>query len=266
MKRLLSILVFLPCFLYAQNIPGFLGRKNTVSVDYGLFLLTLYQPQGPTGTEFAYSLLPGLVRLNPRIGLSYERLLNRNNSVTGGLHRYTSYSFNRDFFVHSDAIPVSPITTVASVSPIDELHFRTVNTQLSLGLRIYSSYAPLNYYFELGGTSIFYSSESITFVSQNAGQNDATFNETITPNSGVTFMGYWAFGLHEFINENVFVGFDLRAHIRNLGMVRGFDEYDNSNSVNDTAIPLSERVAYYNRFHSRTNIGLGFTVSVGYVF
>lgn len=267
--RLLYILVFLPCFLLAQNNPGFLGRKNTVKLDFGLNLVSGVQPHGATGDEFAYSFFPDFIKLSPRIGVSYERILNRNVSVTGGLHRYTSYAFNRNLTVtetYDQGWGTSNINR--SLEPLTDENFRTVNTQLSLGFRFYSNYAPLNYYFELGGTGIFYSSESVTYVYEEENNPDGfSFNETITPSGGINFMGYLAFGLHEFITDDIFIGFDLRVHIRTLGMVLGIDDSDEFRKfVNDEERPLDERLNKYNQFHSMINIGLGFTISAGYVF
>lgn len=270
MFRFLFVLFFVPCFLVAQNNPGFLGRKNTVKLDLGLTLVTNWQPHGPTGEEFTYSIFPGIIKLSPRIGVSYERILSRNVSVTGGLHRYTSYAFNRSLTVRdTDTNALGGISLrERTIDPITDDHFRTVNTQLSLGFRFYSNYAPLNYYFEVGGTGIFYSSESVTYEYNEVNNPTGfTFNETVSPGGGLTFMGYLAFGLHEFITDDIFIGFDLRAHIRTFGMIFGFDDTDEARMFfNDVDNPLDERLNVYNEFHSMINIGFGFTVSAGYVF
>jgi hypothetical protein len=150
-------------------------------------------------------------------------------------------------------------------------NFRSNNTQLSIGARFYNKFAPVGAYFEIGVSAIHFTSPELTFS-----ESESDIFGDYSPiedghveqvsSSGLNWMGHIAFGFNQFLTDDVFVGFDLRLHMRTFGYLPGWDGMPNSDLIFETDLSLEDRVSTYNEFHSFTAIGFGFSMSVGYMF
>lgn len=265
---LLSLLItLLPVFSFAQNNPGFLGKKRVIKFEHGLFIQGEGQAHGFTREATSYSFIPEFIRNRNRVGVSYEQLFRRKFTLVGGLYRYSSYANNQVFYLDNENAMSSEMITMASESSDN---FRSNNTQLSIGARLYNKFAPVGAYVEFGLSAIYYTSPELTFKESKSGDGyyqpveDGLVEQVSS--SGLNWMGHIAFGFNQFLTDDVFVGFDLRLHMRTFGYVPGWDGMPNSDLIFETDLSLEDRVSTYNKFHSSTAIGVGFSVSVGYMF
>ncbi|MCC5918502.1 MAG: hypothetical protein JJU02_14365 [Cryomorphaceae bacterium] len=247
-----------PAFSQNEVVPGIMGKRNLVGIQYNMVPLPGHVPHGPTPNAFASSFAPFIIRNNNVIGLTFERVLKRNGSLRVGLNRFTSYlpthspyseHYSMGSFDSESGTPVSYFIQ-------ENENIRTVNTQLSVGYRFYEGLAPVSFYFEAGFTGINYRTESHTFM---INETDETID--FAP-SGMTWNGYLAMGYSKPITERIIFNIDLTISIRTFG---GMIEFQDIIFLNDYTDP-EEYLKDVARYHSLTSVWLGFRTSITYAF